>query len=198
MRMFLAALVAGLAVAGAFAPTGGATNECRGIMACIRVPGPWVLVPPGGRVQYLLSCPGGRSVVGGLDAQATSRAVRVGFEGRLGAPVGPGVTTTRYALFRAVSTREATAGVPAAAGMRAAAGRRRPFDSLRACDPRRAVDRVPVAHRHHRSRPGQVCESGVQVGREARRLVARDRVPRQEAADARERVARRRDAADRR
>jgi hypothetical protein len=104
MRPFLAALVAGLAVAAAFAPTGGATNECRGIMACIRVPGPWVLVPPGGRVQYLLSCPGGRSVVGGLDAQATSRAVRVGFEGRLGAPVGPGVTTTRYALFRAVST----------------------------------------------------------------------------------------------
>ena len=104
MRPFLAALVTGLAVAAAFAPTGGATNECRGIMACIRVPGPWVLVPPSGRVQYLLSCPGGRSVVGGLDAQATSRAVRVGFEGRLGAPVGPGVTTTRYALFRAVST----------------------------------------------------------------------------------------------
>jgi hypothetical protein len=104
MRPFLAALVAGLAVAAAFAPTGGATNECRGIMACIRVPGPWVLVPPSGRVQYLLSCPGGRSVVGGLDALATSRAVRVGFEGRLGAPVAPGVTTTRYALFRAVST----------------------------------------------------------------------------------------------
>lgn len=104
MRTFLAALVCGLAVAAAFAPAGGATNECRGITTCIRVPGPWVLVPPGGRVQYLLSCPGGRSVVGGLDAQATSRAVRVGFEGRLGAPVGPGVTTTRYALFRAVST----------------------------------------------------------------------------------------------
>jgi hypothetical protein len=104
MRAFLAALVAGLAVAAAFAPASGATNECRGIMACIRVPGPWVLVPAGGRVQYLLSCPGGRSVVGGLDAQSTSRAVRVGFEGRLGAPVGPGVTTTRYALFRAVST----------------------------------------------------------------------------------------------
>jgi hypothetical protein len=104
MRPFLAALVTGLAVAAALAPAGGATNECRGIMTCIRVPGPWVLVPPNGRVQYLLSCPGGRSIVGGLDVQATSRAVRVGFEGRLGAPVSPGVTTTRYALFRAVST----------------------------------------------------------------------------------------------
>jgi len=104
MRPFLAALVTGLAVAASFAPASGATNECRGIMACIRVPGPWVLVPAGGRVQYLLSCPGGRSIVGGLDAQATSRDVHVGFEARLGAPVGPGVTTTRYALFRAVST----------------------------------------------------------------------------------------------
>jgi hypothetical protein len=98
------AFVAALAVAAAQAPVGGATNECRGIMACIRVPGPWVVVPPRGTAEYLLTCPGGRSVVGGLDAQATSRAVRVSFDGRLGAPVQPGVTTTRYALFRAVST----------------------------------------------------------------------------------------------
>ena len=40
------AFVAALGVAAAQAPTGGATNECRGIMACIRVPGPWVVVPP--------------------------------------------------------------------------------------------------------------------------------------------------------
>jgi hypothetical protein len=98
------AFVAALAVAAAQAPTGGATNECRGITACIRVPGPWVVVPPRGTAQYLLTCPQGRSVVAGLDAQATSRAVRVSFDGRLGAPVAPGVTTTRYALFRAVST----------------------------------------------------------------------------------------------
>ena len=104
MKPFLASLVAVLAGAAAFAPAGGATNECRGIMACIRVPGPWVLVPAHGSVKYLLSCPGGRSVVGGLDAQASSRSVRVSFDGRLGAPVQPGVTTTRYALFHAVST----------------------------------------------------------------------------------------------
>lgn len=106
MRTFFTAMVAALAVAAALAPAGGATNECKGIQRCIRVPGPWVLVPAGARTQYLLSCPGGRSIVGGLDAQATSRAVRVGFEGRLGAPVGPGTTTTRYALFRAVSTAQ--------------------------------------------------------------------------------------------
>ncbi len=98
------AVVAAAALAAAQAPVGGATGECRGIMACIRVPGPWVTIAPRGSSDYLLTCPGGRSIVGGLDAQATSRAVRVSFDGRLGAPVQPGVTTTRYALFHAVST----------------------------------------------------------------------------------------------
>jgi hypothetical protein len=95
--------VAALACAAALAPAGGATNECHGIQSCIRVVGPWVVVPARGRAAYLLSCPGGRSVVGGLDAQVTSRDVRVSFDGRLGAPVQPGATTTRYALFRAAS-----------------------------------------------------------------------------------------------
>lgn len=104
MRLLGVAFVAALALAAVHAPVGGATGECRGITACIRVPGPWVVVPPRGNAAYLLTCPGGRSIVGGLDAQATSRAVRVSFDGRLGAPVQPGVTTTRYALFHAVST----------------------------------------------------------------------------------------------
>lgn len=105
MRPTLTLLVALVAVVAASAsPAQAATNECRGLQTCIRVPGPWVLVPAHGRAEYLLSCPRGRSVVAGLDAQASSRAVRVSFDGRLGAPVSPGVTTTRYALFRAVST----------------------------------------------------------------------------------------------
>lgn len=111
--MLAFAFVAALALAATRAPAGSATNECRGIMACIRVPGPWVVVPPRGSTEYLLTCPNGRSIVGGLDAQATSRAVRVSFDGRLGAPVQPGVTTTRYALFRAVSiSRRAEAFQP--------------------------------------------------------------------------------------
>ncbi|HEX7626828.1 MAG TPA: hypothetical protein VF379_07200 [Gaiellaceae bacterium] len=104
MRAFLVCVVAALSAAAAFAPASGATNECHGIQSCIRVPGPWVVVPARGTAEYLLTCPGGRSVVGGLDAQVTSRDVRIDFVGRLGAPVQPGVTTTRYALFRAVST----------------------------------------------------------------------------------------------
>jgi hypothetical protein len=103
VRVALASLVAALACAAALAPAGGATSECRGIRVCIRVAGPWVVVPARGYAVYLLSCPGGRSVVGGLDAQVTSRDVRIGFDGRLSAPVQPGSTTTRYALFRAVS-----------------------------------------------------------------------------------------------
>jgi len=104
VKPFALVFVAALAVVAATAGAAGATNECRGIQQCIRVPGPWVVVPAHGRAEFLLACPRGRSVVGGLDAQATSRDVRVGFEGRLGAPVQPGQTTTRYAFFRAVST----------------------------------------------------------------------------------------------
>jgi hypothetical protein len=103
VRVALGSLVAALACAAALAPVGGASNECHGIPACIRVAGPWVVVPARGSAVYLLTCPGGRSVVGGLDAVVTSRDVRIGFDGRLGAPVQPGATTTRYALFRAVS-----------------------------------------------------------------------------------------------
>jgi hypothetical protein len=103
VRAPVLAFVAAVAVAAAFAPAGSATNECHGIQTCISVKGPWVIVPARGTAEYLLTCPNGRSVVGGLDAQATTRDVRVSFDGRLGAPVQPGQTTTRYAFFRAVN-----------------------------------------------------------------------------------------------
>jgi len=102
------AFLGAIAAAAALAPAGAATNECRGIQTCIRVKGPWVIVPARAKAEYLLTCPNGRSVVGGLDALATSRDVRVAFEGRLGAPVQPGQTTTRYAFFRAVSVSNRT------------------------------------------------------------------------------------------
>jgi hypothetical protein len=104
VKLLLIALLAALAVAAATAPVGGATDECHGIQQCIHVPGPWVVVPAHGTAEYLLACPQGRSVVGGLDAQVTSRKVHVSFDARIGAPVQPGVTTTRYAFFRAVSS----------------------------------------------------------------------------------------------
>lgn len=98
MRLALASLVAALACLAAAAP-GGAQNECRGIRQCIPVSGPWVVVQHGVETQYLQSC-GKQGVVGGLDAVTTSTAVRLSFDGRLGSPVSPGVTTTQTVLFR--------------------------------------------------------------------------------------------------
>jgi len=99
-----------LALAGAAAFWVGvhsaqATNECRGLQVCVRVHGPWVAVPmsratPRPRVDFQLSCPRG-FLVGGLDAELSTRAIDIGFLGALGSPVGPGVTTTRSALFGA-------------------------------------------------------------------------------------------------
>lgn len=105
MRGLALALGAGSAALVLGASPAQATSECRGLPVCVRVAGPWVVVPaarvtPRVRVDYLLSCPRG-FVVGGLDAELSDRAVDVSFLGTLGSPVGPGVTTSRAALFGA-------------------------------------------------------------------------------------------------
>jgi hypothetical protein len=103
-RLALVLVVAGAAAAFAVQPA-AATNECRGLMVCVRVAGPWVVVSSGlatprARVDFQLSCPRGFAI-GGLDAQLSDRAIDVNFLGNLGSPVGPGVTTGRSALFGA-------------------------------------------------------------------------------------------------
>ncbi|MBM2823883.1 MAG: hypothetical protein HW413_2629 [Thermoleophilia bacterium] len=95
----LAALAGALAVAS---PAGSA-NECDGLMVCVPVAGPWVVVPTSGgvprpRVEYQLTCPRGH-VVGGLDARVSDRAIDVSFLGTLGSPVNPGISTSRSAVF---------------------------------------------------------------------------------------------------
>jgi hypothetical protein len=81
-----------------------ATNECRGLLVCVPVAGPWVVVPAQTRrVEYQLRCPRGY-VVGGLDAELNSRAIDVTFLGFTGSPVNPGVTTSREAVFLALYT----------------------------------------------------------------------------------------------
>jgi hypothetical protein len=104
-------LLVGGAALGIGAPGAQATNECRGLQVCVRVAGPWVVVPvgsavPRARVDFQLSCPRG-FVVGGLDAELTDRSIDVDFLGKLGSPVNPGVTTSRAALFRATYTGSA-------------------------------------------------------------------------------------------
>jgi hypothetical protein len=110
--VFAATLLA--AVAGVGASPAGATNECRGLQLCVRVAGPWVVVPAAvtvtrPHVDFQLSCPRGY-VIGGLDAELSDRAIDIDFLGRLGSPVNPGVTTTRAALFRATYTGSSPRG----------------------------------------------------------------------------------------
>jgi hypothetical protein len=110
----VAALVLAAGLAALSAPSAGATNECRGLPICVRVAGPWVVVPSGLKaprspVDFQLSCPKGY-LIGGLDAELTDRAIDVEFGGKLGSPVGPGVTTTRAAVFRASYTGSSPRG----------------------------------------------------------------------------------------
>lgn len=97
----LLALAGGAILLGA--EPASATNECRGLMICVRVAGPWVAVPtssrvPRPRVEYQLSCPRGY-IVGGLDAELSDRAIDLGFLATLGSPVNPGVSTSRAVVF---------------------------------------------------------------------------------------------------
>jgi hypothetical protein len=96
MRRLL--LLAAVAVAcGVAASPAGATNECRGLQVCVPITGPWVLAAPG-QVEFEMSCPK-RFIVGGLDAELSSRGIDVGFVGSLGSPVNPGITTSQQVVF---------------------------------------------------------------------------------------------------
>jgi hypothetical protein len=80
-----------------------AADECDGLMVCVPVAGPWVVVPvsssvPRPRVEYQLTCPRGH-VVGGVDAELSDRAIDISFIGKLGSPVNPGITTSRSVVF---------------------------------------------------------------------------------------------------
>jgi hypothetical protein len=96
--------VAGIAMlAGGATAAEGATRECEGLMVCVPRVGPWVVVPTSSSVPRLsarweLPCPKGY-LVGGLDAELTHRAIDLRFEGKLGSPVNPGVTTSQSAVF---------------------------------------------------------------------------------------------------
>ena len=102
--VLLAVLAAAVVV-----PSAHATNECRGLMVCVPVAGPWVVTAVGSRVEYDLTCPKGY-IVAGLDAEVTTRGIDVGFVGALGSPVNPGITTQRDAVFLGRVVRGSAAG----------------------------------------------------------------------------------------
>jgi hypothetical protein len=114
LRLAWALVVSGAALAVA-APAGGA-NECDGLMVCIPVAGPWVVVPastanPRERVEFQLTCPRGY-VVGGTDARLSTRGIDVGFIGKVGSPVNPGITTSRSAVFLGTYVGRASGTAP--------------------------------------------------------------------------------------
>jgi len=99
VKRVLALAVLACAVLAAGATRAEAANECRGLRVCVRVVGPWVVVPAShARVEFQLACPR-RYLVGGLDAELSDPAIDVAFLGKLGAPVAPGITTSRKAVF---------------------------------------------------------------------------------------------------
>jgi hypothetical protein len=92
-----AAALAAVAALVAASPA-AATNECKGLQACVPVAGPWVLATSRVETQYQLACPHG-FVVGGLDAELTTRAIDLVFRATLGSPVNPGISTSDAAVF---------------------------------------------------------------------------------------------------
>ena len=142
MRYVLAAGMLAAAALTAGAAPAGATNECRGLQVCVRVAGPWVVVPTSTRtprptVSFQLSCPRGY-VVGGLDAELSERGIDLAFLGKLGAPVNPGISTSRSVLFVARWVRGRTGRPsfrPHIGCIRQAGGGRRIPTAVRAVPP---------------------------------------------------------------
>lgn len=169
----LPALVAVLASLTVGAAPAGAARECDGLLVCVPVAGPWVVVPASSevsrpRVEYQLTCPRGY-VVGGLDAELSRRAIDVGFLGMLGSPVNPGITTSRSVVFFASSVGASTRSVtfrPHIGCMPTAGGGSRIPTSVAAFPPGQpTVRRVRTV----RVRPG---DATVSVGCSARERLA--------------------------
>jgi hypothetical protein len=153
--LVLAAVAAGF-VAAAPAPA-LATDECRGLQQCVPVHGPWVVIPTGSsiprpRVEWQLLCPRGY-VAAGLDAELSDRAIDIGFLGRVGAPVTPGVSTGRAIVFHA-SYVGATARAPT-------------FRPHVGCMPGGGGGRLPTAFKPGAPTTRRVAQNEVPPGRSA-------------------------------
>jgi hypothetical protein len=67
------------------------TRQCAKLPYCYGITGPWIVVPAHGEATFLLGCPArakGRYLLAGTDSLASSKNVRVWWDGRLGAPIG--------------------------------------------------------------------------------------------------------------
>jgi len=137
-RVLFAAVLAGIVAA---VPSALGRNPiepprtCEGLTICGPIAGPWVVVPgPARRAGtassvWMLECPKG--VVGGTDARVGDGWVDVTFEGRVGAPVNPGITTGRMVVFTGMSVGPA--------------GRPSSFIPFAGCIPSEGGPRAPTA-----------------------------------------------------
>jgi len=98
--LLVLALAAGLALT---AGTAHAADECKNLQVCVPVEGPWVTVSSTG-ADWELTCPLAGYIVGGTDVRVVAKDVDVSFRGEIGAPIGPGVTTTRSLVFHGLRT----------------------------------------------------------------------------------------------
>ena len=90
------------------AGTATAADECNGLMVCLPLEGPWVVIPPSAtaaaKADWVLACPRRGYIVAGTDVRLSDRAIDVGIRGETGSPVGPGTTTKEAVLFSGLYT----------------------------------------------------------------------------------------------
>ena len=156
VRIALGSLVAALACAAALAPVGGATSECRGIQACIRVPARgWSCRRAGTRPTCSPAPAAGASSAASThrSRRATCDSASTGAWARLCSPVS---TTTRYALFHAVSiSKHVQAFQPLLGCVPMQGGGGRSTVSAHVTPPGPSLE-LPLAHRRDRTRVGRV------------------------------------------
>ena len=144
-RRLLPVLVLCAAVSGVSPTAAEAGRECDGLIVCIPVAGPWVQVLGGAKPTYYeLRCPGRGQVIGGLDADRAG-PLGITFLGSLGGPVGPGVTTSRAAIFVAETTRSLSGFRPLLGCIPASGGGGRSQTVYRPTRQLQAVAPVPEA-----------------------------------------------------
>ena len=112
-RAALAALAAAIVAGSATAATPiyippSPTKVCAGLPFCFGITGPWVVVPAKGEATFLLDCPvraASRSafLIGGADSLASSKTIRVWYDGNLATPIGSPTSTVNGLLFHAIA-----------------------------------------------------------------------------------------------
>jgi hypothetical protein len=91
--------------AGPFYVPPSRTHECAKLPYCFGITAPWIVVPAHGVATFLFGCPvqsKGKYLLAGTDSLASSKSVRVWYDGQLGTPIGHQVVGSAL-LFHATT-----------------------------------------------------------------------------------------------